>query len=228
MMRLSTLGLVCSLSILATACGGSPGEDLGQTAQDLSIHEVRRIATISYAPNSFVIGNVYPGWHMAVQGPAQFSAGPGNPHGAAYRWGFIWGEGFDRCAWIDDSDATGSGATPGAYCGSPQQIDTPHFMATFTNGIHNDLPGDGSPTRMHFSGSGCSDRSGYGNVDPWRVPASPRNSLGEIPDGTLLRWRYVTRDGHWVLVRQPGSSNPAAPNWFFVHRGCVSVANTGG
>ena len=224
-----TLFLVVAASCTALACGGGPpGENFAQTDDALSMHPVDRIATISYAPNSYVIGNVYPGWHIAVQGNPQFSSGPGNPQGHSYRWGYIFGEDFDRCAWIEDSAATGSGSTTGSRCGSPQEIDTPHFMATFTDGIHNALAGDGSPTHMHYAGSGCTDRQGYGNVDPWKVPATPYNPVGEVPDGTLLLWRYVSRDGQWVLVRDPAHSGSATvPNWYFVHRGCVSVANTG-
>ena len=77
---------------------------------------------------------------------------------------------------------------------------------------------------MHYAGSGCITTHGYGNVEPWRVPATPGNDVGVVPDGKLLKWRYVSRDGHWVLVRDP-SPPPDAPNWYFVHRGCVSVAN---
>jgi hypothetical protein len=212
-------------SLALVACSGAPGEDVATSAEEaLSVRHVGSITTISYAPNSFVIGNAYPGWTDLIQGNAQFSAGPGNYGGAFYRWGFLYGEGFDRCAWVNDAEI-GSGAhQAGAHCASPQQIDDGFFFSTFTNGEHNQLAGDGSDTRMHYTGSGCTDRHGYGNVEPWRVPATPNNDVGVVPDGKLLKWRYVSRDGHWVLVRDPAPP-PAAPNWYFVHRGCVSVAN---
>ena len=76
---------------------------------------------------------------------------------------------------------------------------------------------------MHYAGSGCTDHHGYGNVSPWRVPATPDNEVAVIPDGRELRWRYVSRDGKWVLVRD---ASGVAPNWYFVHRGCVSLENT--
>ncbi len=208
---------------LVLACSGA--SDISTSDDALAMEEVSRISTISYAPNSYVIGNAYPNWHDAIQGNAQFSKGPGNEQGASYRWGMIFGEAFDHCAWLDSNDMSTQSTKPGAMCGSPQEIDTPHFMATYTNGIHNDNAGDGSLTHMHYAGSGCSDHAGYGNVEPWRVPATPGNSLGAIPDGKALRWRYVSRDGSWVLVRDPAP--PAnEPNWYFVHRGCVSLANT--
>jgi hypothetical protein len=213
-------------SLFLLACSAAPpGEDVGTTtSQELSVRAVSRITTISYAPNSFVIGNAYAGWTDEIQGSPQFSSGPGNPNGASYRWGFLYGEGFDRCAWLNNDDLDPGIHESGARCGTPQQIDGGYFFSTFTNGEHNHLAGDGSDTRMHYSGSGCSDVHGYGNVMPWRVPATPTNAVGVVPNGKLLKWRYVTRDGHWVLVRDPAPP-PDAPNWYFVHRGCVSVAN---
>ncbi|MGH7282487.1 MAG: hypothetical protein ACRELY_13250 [Polyangiaceae bacterium] len=207
-------------------CSGTDGTDDSATSDDeeLSVKKIDRITTISYAPNSYVIGNAYPGWTDDVQGNAQFSKGPGNENGASYRWGFLFGENFDKCAWVGTETATGGSKKDGSRCGSPQEIDTPHFMATFTNGEHNALAGDGSDTHMHYSGSGCTNKNGYGNVEPWRVPATPANIVGQIPDGKLLKWRYASRDGHWVLVRDPAP--PAnRPNWYFVQRGCVSLAN---
>jgi hypothetical protein len=213
------------LLITLAACSSPVEEDAASTDEALSVSKVTRISTISYAPNSFVIGNAYPGWTDDVQGPAQFSRGPGNPNGAHYRWGFLFGENFDHCAWIDDGSHNAGNHQNGARCGAPQEIDTPYFLATYTNGEHNELAGDGSVTHMHYAGSGCTDKNGYGNVAPWRVPATPANRVGVVPDGKLLHWRYVSKDGKWVLVRDPAP--PAnQPNWYFVHRGCVSLANT--
>ena len=211
--------------VLAPACVVGDDPNAIPISAD-SVHgRVDAIATISYAPNSFVIGNAYPGWTDIIQGPTQNSSGPGNPNGANYRWGYLYGENFDRCAWIDDNAVDPTTTHHGGnQCGTPQQIDTPMFFASFTNGEHNQLAGDGSITHMQYDGSGCTDTRAFGNVAPWRVPATPANEVWVVPNGHELRWRYVTRDGHWVLVRDP--SPPAGePNWYFVHRGCVSVAN---
>jgi hypothetical protein len=75
---------------------------------------------------------------------------------------------------------------------------------------------------MNYARSGCSDVHGYGNVGPWRVPAAPENPVGIVPDGTHLLWRYVSKDGAWVLVFDPAQS-PGVPNWYFVRRGCVDL-----
>jgi hypothetical protein len=223
---LSSLVFVAALASLTACAGGDGSTDATGMDEAAATHDtVRALYTISYAPNSFVIGNAYAGWTDIVQGDPQFSKGPGNSEGASYRWGYIFGENFDHCGWLSNGVVSGTGKT-GARCGNPQEIDTPHFMDTYTNGIHNHLAGDGSLTHMNYSGSGCTDRNGYGNVGPWKVPATPANSVGAVADGKTLHWRYVSKDGHWVLVHD-GANNGSKtlPNWYFVHRGCVSVAN---
>jgi hypothetical protein len=233
MSQLSRL-LACALLCTLVACvadvatdpddPGDNGDESG-LSPEVAAKKVLRITTISYAPNSYVIGNAYGGWTDDVQGGTQVSAGPGNEQGAGYRWGYLFGEDFDFCAWVNTNDVVGDGNVTDARCGSPQQIDTPMFMSKFSNGEHNSLAGDGSVTHMHYAGAGCMEHRGFGNVEPWRVPATPNNAIGTVPDGKELRWRYVSRGGGWVLVRDPAP--PAnEPNWYFVQRGCVSLANT--
>jgi hypothetical protein len=220
--------LAASSALLFVAgCSGADdsADATGSEEEAASRGTVQSLYTISYAPNSFVIGNAYAGWTDLVQGNPQFSKGPGNPNGSHYRWGYIYGENFDHCGWVESSVVRG-GAQTGSRCGNPQEIDTPHFMATYTNGIHNHLPGGGSLTHMQYNGAGCTDHNGYGNVAPWRVPATPANSLGAVPNGKPLHWRYVSKDGKWVLVMDSAhNGSKTLPNWYFVHRGCVSVAN---
>ena len=213
------------LATLAGCMVGDPADDGIQITDD-SVHgAVQHLATISYAPNSFVIGNAYAGWTDIIQGPSQFSAGPGNQGGANYRWGYLYGTNFDRCAWVESSAVDPTTSVHGTNrCGSPQQINTPMFLSTYTNGEHNQLAGDGSITHMQYDGSGCTDTRAFGNVEPWRDPATPANEVFVVPNGKELRWRYVTHDGRWVLVRDPAPTT-GKPNWYFVHRGCVSVAN---
>ena len=220
------------MSLTAVGCSSDVADEgdgpIDQSDDALSTrHTAHSISTISYAPNSFVIGNAYPGWTVLVQGDAQFSKGPGNEGGVSYRWGYIYGESFDHCAWLGNGTLVGpTKSGTASKCGARQEIDTPHFLATYTNGEHNHLAGDGSLTRMHYAGSGCTDKHGYGNVDPWKVPAPPANSPGLVPDGRALRWRYVSKDGKWVMVHDPtNNGSKTAPNWYFVHRGCVSLAN---
>lgn len=209
---------------LALAFGASAlalGSALSLTAGPTNAAEIRHInagaiATISYAPNSYVIGNAYPGWTDVIQGPPVFNQGPGNPQGQYYRWGYLYGPKFDRCGWI--VDGTASGTTKVAdECGTAQQQNTPYFLATFTDGRVSSGAGDGTHSQW-IGGPGCT--SAYGNVEPWRVPATPGDALSV--DGTHpLYWRYETKDRQWVLVHDHATT-AGNPNWYFVHAGCIT------
>lgn len=208
----------------AAACTGMP-EEVGQTEQAWRRQTVDAIYTISYAPNSFVIGNVYPGWTIDVEGSPIFQHGPGNPNGVYYQLGFIYGESFDHCGYIDRDVADGRTPTAGHRCsGTATSYDTDLFLATYTHdGTAEGGAGDGAVAHMNHLAPGCRDTNGYGNVAPWRVPATPANSVGQVPDRRLLKRRYVSRDGRWVLVHDPThDGSTRLPNWYFVESACVT------
>lgn len=206
-----TTGLLLGAAIVAMS---------GQSGQAAAYSTVNDgvVAQISYAPNSYIIGNAYPGWTDVIQGPAQFSSGPGNPEGEYYRWGFLVGPNFSFCAWIEDNKKT-TGAATTNRCGSPQQIDTPYFKATFTNGTISPLAGDASPTTS-TGVAGCD--TGYGNIEPWRVPSTPGSARSvNQADKDAFLWRYVSKDGQYVMGRNPLTPlGQGLPNWYFMPRGC--------
>jgi hypothetical protein len=206
-----TIGLGAAAGLcLAAALTAGPGAP----AHAAQIERVNDIATISYAPNSYVIGNAYPGWTDVIQGPPE-----GGGNGVDYRWGYLYGPQFDACAWIGAGQST---ATQPASdkCGTPQQQDTAYFIATYTDGTVSPGVSDGSPT-TRTGASGCG--TGYGNVEPWRVPATPGSSRAVASTDNLL-WRYVSRGGGWVMVRDTNTtSTQTEPNWFFMPRNCLNL-----
>jgi hypothetical protein len=218
--RIAILSLLAAVGVVA--CSGSPGESVGSTAAADSANNVFARYTVSYAPNSFVIGNVYPGWTDVLHGGTVFEKGPGNPGGVSYQCGYLYGESFDHCGWIDRTVVGGSADS--AACGGdcPSYYDTGLFASTYTNGTVSTGVDNGENTHMRYSWPGCSDTNGYGNVSPWLVPAKPNNSLGAVADGKYLLWRYITKDGKWALVFDPGQST-SLPNWYFVSRSCISL-----
>jgi hypothetical protein len=222
---MNAFGTLVALGVVAlgVACSGATGESVGDTAAADSSNNVTQLYTISYAPNSYVIGNAYPGWTDDLRGGVVKQGGPGNEGGAPYQCGFLFGESFDHCGWVDRSSVRGSAAD--TACGSecPGTYETSLFTPTYTNGTINPVDDDGSPTFMDWLGSGCTDHEGYGNVNPWMVPAKPANSRGTVEHGHFLLWRYVSKDSQWVLVRDPAVSSGDEPNWYFVQRGCVSL-----
>ncbi len=195
--------------------------DTGAPPPPPCTHGVCAVSTISYAPNSFVIGNAYRGWTDTLHGSTVFQRGPGNPTGANYQCGYLYGESFDHCGWLNRATVRGTADMAGCGADCPRTYDTPLFTTTYTNGQISSGAGDGTGTHMHYAGSGCTNHNGYGNVDPWKATATPDNLVGTIPDGRLLLWRYVSRDGNWVMVRDPTPG--VSPNWYFVRRGCVSL-----
>jgi hypothetical protein len=203
------------------ACGGAG--DSAQSAESLANNNVHVRSTISFAPNSFVIGNAYPGWTDYLHGATVFQHGPGNDGGANYQCGYLLGPAFDHCGWINRNTVGGS-PSAGA-CGSdcPGTYDTSLFVETYTNGEVSSGVSDGDPKYMNYGASGCSNHLGYGNVDPWKVPASPHDALssGPVPNGKVLHWRYTTKGGHWALVHDHPA--PAGDtNWYFVERACLT------
>ena len=112
---------VWGIILVLMGCGGeiTTGDSTAaaddQRTAESARHHVNRISTISYAPNSFIIGNAYPGWTMDAQGePSGLVGGPGNPNGAHYRWGYFYGPHFDRCAWVNANDIGGTVASEGS------------------------------------------------------------------------------------------------------------------
>ena len=208
---LGTAGGLC----LALALAAAPGT-LAHAAQDETVND---IATISYAPNSYIIGNAYPGWTDVIQGNPE-----GGGNGLTYRWGYLYGPRFDSCAWIGSGQSTATGAASD-MCGTPQQQDTPDFTATYTDGTVSPGVSDGSPT-TRTGATNCG--TGYGNVEPWRVPAVP-GSPRTVASTDYLLWRYVSKDGNWVMVRDTNTpstlNNPSAtvPNWFFMPADCLNL-----
>ena len=213
---LATLALTLAGGLAGALCLAASAVLPAQAAQ---IETVNEIATISYAPNSYIIGNAYNGWTDVIQGNPE-----GGGNGLTYRWGYLYGPRFDSCAWIGAGQST---ATQPAndMCGTPQQQDTPYFVATYTNGTVSPGVSDGSPT-TRTSATNCG--TGYGNVEPWRVPATPGSPRTVAATDTLL-WRYVTKDDSWVMVRDTNTpstqGNPGAtiPNWFFMPRDCLNL-----
>jgi hypothetical protein len=206
-------------TVLALAGGLCLAALPAASAHAAKIETVNEIATISYAPNSYIIGNAYAGWTDVIQGNPE-----GGGNGLTYRWGYLYGPRFDACAWIGSGQST---ATQNAndMCGTPQQQDTPYFVATYTDGTVSPGVSDGSPT-TRTGAAGCG--TGYGNVEPWEVPATPGSPRTVASTDNLL-WRYVSKDGNWVMVRDTDTpstqGNPGAtiPNWFFMPRDCLNL-----
>lgn len=102
-------------------------------------------------------------------------------------------------------------------------------VSEFTNGQIGGGISDGA-TVATVPGVGCVTYDGvhligYGNVRPWQVPAAASAPLPtSLVFGAPVRWRYVSRDGAFVMVRDPagGPTNGVGlQSWFFLPRDCL-------
>lgn len=165
------------------------------------------------APASYVIGTAYRDWTADIHGDQQ----------DGYRWTRVYGN-LNKCLWIYSGAVSGDEAIA-ASCGDPVTMPT----SEFTNGQIGGGTSDGA-TVTTVAGSGCATYDGshitaYGNVRPWDVPATPSAPLNsQVAIGQTVLWRYVTRDGNYVMVRDPragGTDGTGLQSWYFIPRGCL-------
>jgi hypothetical protein len=194
---------------------------------------------IRNAPGSWVVGEAFNGWTVYAQGPAR----------KGYRWAWIGGN-YKGCAWISGAAVTKGGSQAADRCGPPEQFARSRFIAS--NGRYIGKGGntkhpngtDGLKAVVSSKHPGCNGRLGaYANIHPVDGPGAVNDLLGSVRDGSRqLRWRYVTRGGQWVMMRDTGikkSADPAARhydanlvgrtarepgNWYYVARACVYLS----
>lgn len=180
---------------------------------------LRKTVTSDYAllrrgPSSYVIGTAYRGWTVDVHGPAS----------GGYRWGRVFGD-LNGCLWIYEGAVAGSGATTDS-CSNPGTI-YPTWL--FTNGQISAGVSDGTSVAT-VAGADCWTYDGvhiigWGNVRPWADQTSVTAGVPTtLTYGSTVRWRYVSRDGAYVMVRDPagGSTDGTGiQSWFFLPRGCL-------
>lgn len=182
---------------------------------------VRKTITTDYtllrrAPSSYVIGTAYRGWTDDVHGDGV----------DGYRWGRVYGD-LNTCLWTYSGAVTGSTPINDSCSGA-----TTYPTSWFTNGQIGGGTDDGAWVAT-VAGPGCATWDGvhivgYGNVRPWQVPASPTQALpGVVALGQSVLWRYVSRDGQWVMIHDPNSGQTdgvGLQGWYFMPRGCLPPA----
>jgi len=179
---------------------------------------LRKTVTSDYTllrrgPRSYVIGTAYRGWTVDVQGPAD----------ASYRWGRVFGD-LNGCLWIYEGAVAGSGAADQSCSETPQIW--PEGL--FTNGQIGGGSDDGA-TVATVAGPACLTYDGvhilgWGNVRPWQSITSVSAPIAtNLALGASVRWRYVSRDGRYVMVRDPAGGSTdgvGVQSWYFLPRDC--------
>jgi len=214
MFRTTRALLLGLLTVAATTTVAVPLAGQAQTAHAAVRKHVNTDYTLlRRSPASYVIGTAYRGWTADIQGP---------PSGG-YRWAHVYGT-LNECLWIYGGAVAGT-AAHGNECGDARTWST----SEFTNGRISSGASDGS-TVATVAGAGCATWDGshitaYGNVSPWDVPAHASQPLhSNVALGQTVKWRYVSRDGSFVMVRDPrgGSTDGTGlQSWYFLPRGCL-------
>jgi hypothetical protein len=167
-------------------------------------------------PHSYVLGTAYRGWNVDVQ---QAPSG-------GYWWGHVYGD-LNTCLWIHQDAVTG-GSSVAEACDSEHRVIPESQFASAIGGGSD----DGADVAVTKDASACPTHDGshvvgYGNVRPWQDAAQPSSQVNTlVPLGDTVKWRYVSRDGKWVMVRAPqhGDTNgQGLQPWFFLPRTCVPV-----
>jgi hypothetical protein len=144
--------------------------------------------------------------------------------------GFVWGN-LNHCGWVFPGNLDPAAGTAKGKC--PAGATHRYSFGSFSNGERNCQPGhcsDGSSAHVDYEQPGClitgQVGKAYANVNPFLTASRPRDQYGVLPDEAYVLWRYVSRDGQWVMVhdksvRHRAGFPAAASDWYFVNNHCL-------
>ncbi len=137
------------------------------------------------------------------------------------------GPSVGRCLWVLDNQATQlTGGAAQNDCRSVPSINRDSEFMSFYNGDNYCQPDgscDGTPTQIN--GSTCPGGAPVlGNVRPWTSQTVWGDyGIYTIPPNAWIRWRWVTKDYQFIMVRNPNSSAQGGPaqDWGFIPATCL-------
>jgi YD repeat-containing protein len=179
--------------------------------------------TIRRNKQSYVLGNARNGWHFAKQEEHEA--------GGAADLGTI-GTGYKGCGWVY-ADHIGSKNignepsacehTPGSANGSfepkPSAFSSSLDCKSCAGGHPVKLE-HGTPVCLNVSPLNKPESSTCNDVNPAKPSLAPTKSEEEGKTAPQVKWRYVTREGRWVLVQIAGLGI-AEGSWAFVQRSAL-------
>lgn len=164
------------------------------------------------APSSYVIGTAYRRWTVDVQGASS----------GAYSWGRVFGD-LNSCLWTYAGALSGSAATTQS-CSAAQSLSTGVFTnGQISSGVGRYKLDPGCRRRLRHLQRGANHRLRQRASVAGRHPSDVALPT-YLPFGWTVKWRYVTRDGRYVMVRSPlggATDGVGVQSWFFLPRGCL-------
>lgn len=168
----------------------------------------------TYARNTvagYVLGGAHSEWTFDAVGSE-----------SANDWfvGYLYGSTYQGCGWILAQDLKSKSGTPKVYCSSGWQLSE----SGFSNGQFNCSNGCGAGLKVDTTAAA----QAYANVRPWEVPNEPTGATWSVEKGACVEWRYVTKAGSYVMVKNPAKAD-SEDSWAFIPRSSLpSSLPTGG
>lgn len=209
-----------------------------------------RVGALSL-PTRYVI-STSSGWVSLRSVPGDFAVGLGRDgwgidvgrYADGYRMGYVTGTSVpngqptantvEKCLWVGDSQAsipTGGAAT--RDCSAAPSLGPTSYMALF-NGNRRGVNCFGEGLSWTCDGTDARINASYcpygapvlGNVQPWRPGLGLWGNYGlyTIPPDSVVKWRYVTKDYQFAMIRNPGSVAQGGPrqDWGFIPSICLA------
>lgn len=179
-------------------------------------------------PMSFSVGLGRNGWGIDV-GRQYTDSRQGYVTGSTVTSGPNTGNNsVNKCLWILNTQANvPANNPPRDDCVTAPSLRHSSYMVLFNGnrqGVNCTPDWQCDGTSVQINPNHCpSGAPVMGNVQPWRPGL---NSWGDglywIPPGAIVKWRYITPDWQWVMMRNPASVAHGGPaqDWAFVPGVC--------
>lgn len=149
-----------------------------------------------------------------------------------WKWGFAGQDSESsvaRCVWAQFNFLKRPSNTAFFDCNEVGNLIPPDYMAFFNGnryGVNCGTRSDGSEfcdgTPVSVDPARCPyGAPAYTNVKPWQPNAAPSTVAYSIPVNATVRWRYVSKDWRYTMMRYEGPK-PFAQDWAFIPSYCIS------
>jgi hypothetical protein len=218
---------------LLSASSDGPAPLLSSNFKRYFIDTVSNFVTVRGVPKSFSIGSAGKNWGIDVYTPRLSANG--------YHWGYVDGAGkVAKCVWVEAALLSPASQPPTRDCSTTDSLPPSRYMRYY-NGNNldencwKDNKGqwrcDGSdilvscPVGWNNGGSQF-----YANVQPWlELSGVATDNSGWISNGSIVKWRYVTKDLRFVMARVPWITQnvPNQQDWGFMPKACFPQLYSG-
>lgn len=157
-------------------------------------------ATARNAISGYVLGELANGWTFdAVDRTTDFS----------WYEGYAYGD-YQQCAWVLAQNLNSKTGTAASLC--PSGVNWSMDPSTFATGFNCSGCGTGEAVNL------VANATEWAEVRPWNVPASgPYDALRGANATQCVEWRYVSKDGNWVMAKDRSVADTAG-SWVFIPR----------